>query len=220
MDSAFTLFAPSTWANWKRQALASACATGVDRHSLTEMSQGQVDIAFTVRENCINSDFRLDTLPNAICQRLLTIDDLTCLVQRDHPALQEPSGISPVTSPTPWQTLSCEGRDRWMLDLQAGGAGSLSPDRGDRALLRGGPAHGHALGHDSDPLPPLRPPRHPGLPLVPLPLPIALDSISHLLIWHQRHGRIRAIAGCREKPCFALIMGKLETSADGPAAAA
>ena len=85
-------------------------------HSLTEMSQGQVDIAFTVRENCINSDFRLDTLPNAICQRLLTIDDLTCLVQRDHPALQEPEWDLARYLAYPHVQTYCEGRDRWMLD--------------------------------------------------------------------------------------------------------
>ena len=91
MDSAFTLFAPLYLSELKRQAPGIRLRYEEwTENSLTEMSQGQVDIAFTVRENCISSDFRLDTLPNAICQRLLTIDDLTCLVQRDHPALQEP----------------------------------------------------------------------------------------------------------------------------------
>ena len=46
-------------------------------------------------------------------------------------------------------------------------------------------------------------------PLVPLPLPIALDSISHLLIWHQRHEEDPGHRWLRET-LLTLIMGKLE----------
>ncbi|KAL8188427.1 UNVERIFIED_CONTAM: hypothetical protein K2H54_000277 [Gekko kuhli] len=163
MDSAFTLFAPLYLSELKRQAPGIRLRYEEwTENSLTEMSQGQVDIAFTVRENCINSDFRLDTLPNAICQRLLAIDDLTCLTY-------------------------CEGRDRWMLDHK------LAEQDLYRRIEATVPSFEAALrmGMHSDMIVTLSRlyARHATqvYPLVPLPLPIALDSISHLLIWHQRH---------------------------------
>ena len=162
MDSAFTLFAPLYLSELKRQAPRIRLRYEEwTENSLTEMSQGQVDIAFAVRENCINSDYRLDTLPGSICQRLLAIDDLTCLVQQHHPALREQE----------WDLDRYLLRGTGSLDAgpQAGGTGSLPTHRGHRALLRGSAADGDALRHDCDPLQALRAPCYSGLPAVAAP---------------------------------------------------
>ncbi|MGL5504011.1 MAG: LysR family transcriptional regulator, partial [Aeromonas veronii] len=117
MDSAFTLFAPLYLSELKRQAPRIRLRYEEwTENSLTEMSQGQVDIAFAVRENCISSDYRLDTLPDSICQRVLAVDDLTCLVQQHHPALREPNWNLEHYLSYPHVQTYCEGRDRWMLD--------------------------------------------------------------------------------------------------------
>ncbi|MBL0514839.1 LysR substrate-binding domain-containing protein [Aeromonas media] len=214
MDSAFTLFAPLYLSELKRQAPGIRLRYEEwTEHSLTEMSQGQVDIAFTVRENCINSDFRLDTLPNAICQRLLAIDDLTCLVQRDHPALREPEWDLPRYLAYPHVQTYCEGRDRWMLDHK------LAEQDLYRRIEATVPSFEAALrmGMHSDMIVTLSRlyARHATqvYPLVPLPLPIALDSISHLFIWHQRHEEDPGHRWLRET-LLTLIMGKLETPGD------
>lgn len=110
MDSAFTLFAPLYLSELKRQAPRIRLRYEEwTENSLTEMSQGQVDIAFAVRENCISSDYRLDTLPDSICQRVLAVDDLTCLVQQHHPRCESPTGIWSTTSAIPMCRLTARG---------------------------------------------------------------------------------------------------------------
>ena len=188
MDSAFTLFTPLYLSELKRQAPGIRLRYEEwTEHSLTEMSQGQVDIAFAVRENCLSSDYRLDTLPGSICQRLLAVDDLTCLVQQHHPALRESGWDLDHYLSYPHVQTYCEGRDRWMLDHK------LAEQDLYRRIEATVPSFEAALrmGMHSNMIVTLSRlyARHATqvYPLLQLPLPIALDSISHLLIWHQRH---------------------------------
>ena len=214
MDSAFTLFAPLYLSELKRQAPRLRLRYEEwTENSLTEMSQGQVDIAFTVRENCIDSDYRLDTLPGSICQRLLAIDGLTCLVQQHHPALQEPRWDLDHYLSYPHVQTYCEGRDRWMLDHK------LAEHDLYRRIEASVPSFEAALrmGMHSDMIVTLSKlyARHATqvYPLLQLPLPIELDSISHLLIWHQRHEEDPGHRWLRET-LLTLILSQLESRAD------
>ncbi|MGL5992275.1 MAG: LysR substrate-binding domain-containing protein, partial [Aeromonas sobria] len=81
----------------------------------------------------------------------------------------------------------CEGRDRWMLDHK------LAEQDLYRRIEATVPSFEAALrmGMHSDMIVTLSKLYARNAtqvyPLLQLPLPIALDSISHLLIWHQRH---------------------------------
>ncbi|MFG0833999.1 LysR family transcriptional regulator [Aeromonas bivalvium] len=210
MDSAFTLFAPLYLNELKRRAPRIRLRYEEwTEHSLTEMGQGQVDIAITVRENCLTSDFRQDTLPGTICQRLLAIDNLTCLVRQGHSALTEPRWDLARYLAYPHVQTYCEGRDRWMLDHK------LAEQDLQRRIEATVPSFEAALrmSMHSDMIVTLSRlyARHATqvYPLVQLALPIALDSISHLLIWHQSHEADPGHRWLRET-LLTLILDKLD----------
>lgn len=185
MDSAFTLFAPLYLPTLTRLAPGLTLRyVEWDQDSLGKMAQGGTDLAFTVRENSEDSDMRMNDLPGSMEQRLLAVDNLTCLVRRDHPVLREVWDLAAFSRYPHVQTY-CEGRDRWMLDyrlLQMGVARRIAASVPSfEAALR--------MGMHSDMIVTVSSlyARHAVqvYPLEPLPLPIRLDSISHLLIWHQ-----------------------------------
>ncbi|WP_043598113.1 LysR substrate-binding domain-containing protein [Aeromonas diversa] len=186
MDSAFTLFVPLYLQTLTQQAPGVRLRyVEWDEGSLGKMAQGGIDLAFTVRENSLTSDLRIDTLPSTIEQRLLAKDGFTCLVRQDHPLLGLAEWGVEAFSHYPHVQTFCEGRDRWMLDdrLQEMGV--------SRHIATTVPSFEAALrmGMHSDMIVTVSSlyARHAVqvYPMVPLPLPIRIDSISHLLVWHQ-----------------------------------
>ncbi len=162
MDSAFTLFAPLYLSELKRQAPGIRLRYEEDREQPDRDEPGPGGHRLHGAGELHQLGLSARHLPNAICQRLLAIDDLTCLVQHDHPALHEPEWDLTRYLAYPHVQTYCEGRDRWMLDHK------LAEQDLYRRIEATVPSFEAALrmGMHSDmivTLSALRPPRHPGL---------------------------------------------------------
>ncbi|MBU2711322.1 LysR family transcriptional regulator [Zooshikella harenae] len=191
VDSAYQLFLPSFFAPLLKAA-PNMVLTFEDwsEESLQSIAQGRIDLGITARENAIDSRHQLDPIPPGVkFQHLLEDheDHFVCLVRKDHPILSKPSWqIADYLSLSHVQA-SCEGHDRWALDI------TLAKQNKSRRIVVQVPEFHAALEitRNSDLIftCPHIFARHAvqNYPLAMLPLPITIDTITYLMTWHQRY---------------------------------
>lgn len=188
LDSAYQLFLPSFFAPLM-QAAPNMLLTFEDwsEHSLQGLAQGQVDLGITARENATDSRHQQDPLPHGVKFEHLLEDNFVCLVRKGHPILSKASWQISDYLALPHVQASCEGHDRWALDI------TLAKQNKSRRIVVQVPEFHAALeiARQSDLVftCPQIFARHAvqNYPLTLLPLPIALDTVTYLLAWHQRY---------------------------------
>ncbi|MDE1463420.1 LysR family transcriptional regulator [Spartinivicinus poritis] len=189
IDSAYQLFLPSYFG----PLLSKAPNIELDyrpwnAQSAHMLTQGQIELGITVKENVSNVPWKSTVeLPTNLHSQPLTDDYMVCLVRRGHPVLSKKSRWSLKTYLKLGHVQAyCEGKYKWMLDF-------ILADQGyERIIAAKVPEFQAALTiiQHSDLI--FTGPKQfatyakQHYPLVELPLPLELPTITYLLTWHER----------------------------------
>jgi DNA-binding transcriptional LysR family regulator len=175
--------------------------------SMQDLVQGKIDFGFTARDLHPTSDYRLNNLPNGICQTTLFTDQQICLVRENHPILAD-------IKKSKWDLESylamkhvqvrCEGNNWWALDYHLA---ELNQHRQISTILPDFYGAASVCAHtDLIFTLPLNFAAHPKklYDLVELPLPFAFSSIAYVLLWHQRNNEEPGHQWVREIICESI----------------
>ncbi|WP_163834033.1 LysR family transcriptional regulator [Spartinivicinus ruber] len=191
IDSAYQLFLPSYFG----PLLSAAPYIELDyrpwsKQSAHMLTQGQIELGITVKENVSNVPWQSPVeLPPNLRTQPLKEDYMVCLVRRDHPILFKKSSWDMETYLELGHVQAyCEGESngKWMLDF-------FLADQGyERNIAAKVPEFQAALTiiQHSDLV--FTGPKQfanyakQQYPLVELPLPLELPTITYLLTWHER----------------------------------
>lgn len=188
IDSAYQLFLPSYFG----PLLSKAPNIELDyrpwsTQSAHMLAQGQIELGITVKENVSNVPWQSIELPTSLHTQSLKDDYMVCLVRRNHPALFKKAAwnLEAYLALSHVQAY-CEGKYKWMLDF------FLADQALERNIVAKVPEFQAALTiiQHSDLV--FTGPKQfatyaqQHYPLVELPLPLELPSITYLLTWHER----------------------------------
>ncbi|WP_263081884.1 LysR family transcriptional regulator [Endozoicomonas sp. Mp262] len=175
---------------------ASAPGVTFDCHdwqpeSIQQLLQGSIELAVTARQISDNPVWDLGQLPDSMHHHILAMDENICLLRKDHPFFKEPEArqnwnLSAYLKQNHVQVY-CEGKDRWNLDYHLARMGY---ERNLAVIV----PHFHAalsIAEHSDlvfTVPRLFAQqalkRH---EVCMLPLPIKIEPVTCMLLWHQRY---------------------------------
>ena len=157
--------------------------------SVQQLINGRLDLGIMARDFYAAPTWTPSQLPEEICHHILALDKNTCLIRKGHPLLDE------IKENLPWNLetylaqshiqVCCEGKARWLLDFHLEKSGLY------RKLAIKVPSFNAAISFVE----------HSNLILtVPtlfarqalerydvcsLPLPVDIDAVAYMLVWHQ-----------------------------------
>ena len=161
------------------------------KESINELANGRIELGVIARDKSDNPIWNPGRIPDTINQHILAVDKNVCLVRKGHPVLNVLStenswGLDLYLQLSHIQ-VCCEGESRWTLDFLLAKSGL------ERHLAVNVPDFNAALSIAEHSNLILTAPElfarqaEKRYNLTMLPLPVEIEPITYMLVWHQRY---------------------------------